>query len=136
MSDLFLAASRAKLRFATVQGSLSVEDLWDLPLTTSRGNKASIESIGAELLQRQADLVKVQGASILGTSEPSPELEKVNLQVDILREVASIRQAENKLKTETLAKQSERDRLDELIREREAAELPLEELRAQRAALN
>ena len=101
MSDnIFLTASRVKLRFQTVQGPLSVEDLWTIPLTTTRPNKASIETIGADVLARQVELERVQGAgSILGGSTPSPELAEVNLQVSVLRKVVEIRQAENKAKT-------------------------------------
>ena len=34
--DIFAQATRLKLRFDTPQGQLDVEDLWDLPLSSSR----------------------------------------------------------------------------------------------------
>ena len=50
VSSLFVAASRAKYRFNSVAGNLSVEDLWDLPLTDSR--RANLDDI-AKALNRQ-----------------------------------------------------------------------------------
>lgn len=130
----FLQASRLKLRFTSPIGQLTVEDLWDLPLTTTRTNKASLENVGTPLLARQRELE--EGASIFSDAKPSPEAELVKLQVTILREIAVIRQAENKAKTEEAAKASERARLEQLIRDREGAELPLDELKKQLASLS
>lgn len=137
MSDnIFLLASRQRLRFPSAQGLLTVEDLWEIPLRTERLNKASIENLGAALLARQHDLGKVQGASIFTSSEePSADLQQVNLQVAILREVGRLRQEEIKAKTEAETRRTERERLDEIIRTREGAELPLEELKKRREEL-
>lgn len=138
MSDkIFLLASRQRLRFPSPQGLLSVEDLWDLPLMTERPNKASIEGLGAALLTKQHDLGKVQSASILTSfEEPSTELKQVNLQVAILREIARIRQEEIKAKTTAEARRTERERLADLIRMREGAEMPIEELKKRLAELD
>lgn len=38
MSNLFETASRKKLRFAISKGEISVEQLWDLPLTSKSGD--------------------------------------------------------------------------------------------------
>jgi len=43
--NIFEKASRLKLRFSTSAGTLSVEDLWDLPLT-SKVNKANLNDMG------------------------------------------------------------------------------------------
>ncbi len=135
MNDIFLQASRLKLRFPSIHGPLTVEDLWEIPLNTHRANKASLENIGADLLVKQRDLTSLKDASIFEDSSPSPELQKVNLQVAILREIAKIRQDENKAKTLAAAKATERARLEALIKEREGAELPLEDLKKQLAEL-
>ena len=135
MSDIFMLASRRGLTFQSVQGRLSVTDLWNIPLRTSRSNKASIENVGAAILAKQAELNKLNEASILGGTTASPEKATVDLQVAILKEIARIRQIENAKATEAKANASEKARLDTLIREREGTELPLEELRKQREAL-
>lgn len=135
-NNIFLQASRAKLRFPSVIGQLTGEDLWDLPLSSDNPKRPSLENIGAPLLARKTDLEKVRGESILAdATAPSAELAQVTLQVSILREVARIRQEENKAKTAAAAQRAERERLDALIQGREEKELPLEELRKRREAL-
>ena len=52
-SNVYIAfeqATRQKLRFASVKGQLSVEDLWSLPLTTSQpAVKPSLDEIAKQL---------------------------------------------------------------------------------------
>lgn len=135
-TNIFLQARRMRLRFQSTVGNLTVEDLWDLPLTTEGSKKPSLESIGAPLLTRKNDLEKVRGESILAdATAPSAELVQVTLQVAILREIARIRQEENKAKTLAAAQRAERERLDALIQGREETELPLAELKKRREQL-
>ncbi len=46
--NIFEQASRLTLRFSTAKGQLSVEDLWDLPLTSNVG-KPNLDDIAGEL---------------------------------------------------------------------------------------
>lgn len=46
--ELFELASRKKFRFESVKGLLPVEDLWDLPLTSTTG-KANLDDIAKNL---------------------------------------------------------------------------------------
>jgi hypothetical protein len=43
--DIFEKASREKLRFSTSQGQFSVEDLWNLPLTSPSGRSVNLYDI-------------------------------------------------------------------------------------------
>lgn len=45
--NIFEYATRNKLRFQTTSGNLTVEDLWDLPLTSK--TKVNLNSIGLEI---------------------------------------------------------------------------------------
>ena len=47
-TTIFEQATRAKLRFATPKGTLSVEDLWELPLTSKTG-QANLDDIAKGL---------------------------------------------------------------------------------------
>ena len=128
-NGLFIQASRTRLRFSSVNGDLTVEDLWDLPLT---GN-LSLEAIGNKLLAQQRSFTD----SILSRpSGDSVAKQRCDLSVEILRHVARTREAEIEAKTTELARATERARLDGLIRNREGAELSIDELRAQREALS
>lgn len=131
-NNIFLQASRLRLRFPSVVGLLSVEDLWGLPLTSASQSKPSIENIGADLLARQG---KLKGGSILRNSKPSKESVEVDLSLEILRVIADVLQDEADAKTLAAAKRSERERLEALITEREGKEAPLDELKARLAAL-
>lgn len=133
MSDIFLTATKQRLRFPSKVGLLSVEDLWELDLTTSSPRKASLENIGADLLKKQRDL---EGAgSILSTTTKSPEKDTVDLQIAILRKVAEVKQLENDARRNAAASASEKKRLLDAIAERELKELPVEELKKRVAAL-
>lgn len=131
-NDIFLRASRARLRFQSANGNLTVEDLWEIPLTTSSSNKASIENIGAGLLEKQS---KYKQNSILGPATRSAEQETVDLAVEVLRTVAQIRQAEINAKTLAAAKASEAAKLKQRIEELEFSSATPDELRARLAAL-
>lgn len=47
MDNLFLTASRSKFRFNTTSGTITAEDLWDLPLSDAR--KANLDDIAKDL---------------------------------------------------------------------------------------
>ena len=89
-------------------------------------------NIGAALLKKQADL---GAGSILVATAPSPARATIDLQVEIIRQVAAVKHAENTAKTQAASKKAEAARLDELIQRREGNELSIDELKKRRAAL-
>lgn len=52
--DIFAYATREKLRFETSKGNLTVEDIWDLPLTAKDGN-LSIDVVGKAMTNAVRD---------------------------------------------------------------------------------
>jgi hypothetical protein len=67
---MFEQAARLKLRFPSEKGSLNVEQLWDLPLTTTRkDSRLDLDSIAKDLYrivkltEEESFVVKVASAS-------------------------------------------------------------------------
>lgn len=88
--NVFEVASRQKLRLVTTKGALSVEDLWDLPLTSSSG-RVCLDGIAIELhkqLKNTADVVSF--VTDAATTDPTTQLS-----FDIVKHVISERKAEN-----------------------------------------
>ena len=129
IETLFLQASRLKLRFPSSAGDLTTEDLWDLPVTSARTGRPSLENIGNTLLAQQREIVDT---SILSTSTTNPAKQRVDLSVEVVRFVIQTKQAEAQAKEQAETRRQEKTRLDDIIRQREAQETPLDELRQRR----
>lgn len=87
---MFEQAARQKLRFESPKGLLSVEDLWDLPLTSATG-RANLDSIALDLHQQlkgAADVVSF----VDDTAKADPV---VQLRFEIVKHVISTRKKEN-----------------------------------------
>lgn len=133
---MFLTASRLKLRFPvpagqTPQGQLTVEDLWQLPLATS-GNRVSLESIAAELQQKLAAMP----TSLLRKGAVSPERQKAELALNIVVHVAEVLQDEAEARTLAAANASERERLTKLLAEKREANMSVNDIERELAALD
>jgi hypothetical protein len=106
-TNLFEQASRKKLRFDTPKGSLTVEDLWDLPLTTKVQNGASLELLGQQL---QTKVREAENSTFVISEEKSQSEAKniaskiLNLKFAVLKYIISVRLAENEEKAQAAAK--------------------------------
>lgn len=87
MENLFLFASRNKLRFETNKGLLTAEDLWDLSLTSLDNIARGVNKVLKDSKEESFIAKKSNASSILETS------------LEILKFVISAKQdeAENKL---------------------------------------
>lgn len=124
----FLKASRLKLRFRTTKGELSVEDLWDLSLTSLDSIAVSIDS---QLGSKKTFLVEPDRAV-------SSEQQLDQLRLEILKEVLSTKQAENAAARERSKRQAQLAFLKQLREDREIESLksqPLDEINKQIAEL-
>ncbi len=88
--NIFEQATRAKIRFSTPVGMLSVEDLWDLPLTSTRA-RANLDDV-ARLLD--AELKSTSSVSFV--NDVSEVNAKTKLAFDVVIHVINTKIAEAK----------------------------------------
>lgn len=132
-NEMFERASRAKLRFASPQGSLSAEDLWDLPLTSARTNQANLNNIAKEVSRQ----LKTEGEEDFVNPKSGAD-EVLQLKLDIVKHVIQVRQAENETARAAAERRDKKAKLLELIERKQDQQLegkPLEELQAMVAEL-
>lgn len=121
-NELFLKASRIKLRFQTKRGSITVEDLWDLPLTSNTG-KVNLDELAIEAFNKIEQTPTVSFVTTVSKADSIAEL-----QLEILKYVISVKQAENSEKLQANAKAAEKQKLLEILsRKQDAAKENLSE---------
>lgn len=125
---LFEKATRLKLRFSTPQGDLSVEDLWDLPLTSASASRANLNSIAKAVSRKLKD----EGDEDFVTPQPKAN-EVLQLKLEIVKHVIHAKQQEREEADAAVAKREQKERLLELIQRKQDQVLEgksLEELTA------
>jgi hypothetical protein len=131
-TDIFKQATKLKLRFSSVRGDLTVEDLWDLPLSSVTG-KANLDDIAKAFHAKT-----VTPGNISFVTEAPAVSDEDAVGFEIVKHIIKVRMDENKAKAEA-GKRVERMRvLEEILAKKEQASLEnmdAEALRAELAAL-
>lgn len=110
-ANLFELATRQKLRFETPKGLLSVEDIWDLPLTSS-ANKANLDDIAKGLYHS----LKQSGEGVSFVSPVDSTATRVQeLQFDVVKHVIAVRIAERDKAADAAQRAAKKQRLLEII---------------------
>lgn len=121
---MFETAFRQKLRFDSKVGQLSVEDLWELPLTSA--TKANLDQIAVDL-NRQ---LKGTEESFVSTGKKNAVLE---LKFEIVKHIIGVRVAENQAKIDERNRAARKEQVEALIEEKKSEglkALSLDELEA------
>lgn len=130
-----LTALKQKWRFPSKRGPLTIEDLFDLPLTKNNG--LNLDNVAIEINNQ---LQEKQGSTsfVESTVEKTAEITKLDTMLEIVKSIIKQRQEENKAKLQAAEIASKRKKLQDLIDQKQGealASLPLEELQKQLAEL-
>lgn len=125
----FEKAIRLKLRFDSPKGQLTVEDLFDLPLTSTSGSsRANLDSIAIAL--HRASREAAETISFVTPSE-NDESAELQLKFSIVKHVIDVKLAERDRAKEAADRKEKKQRLLALIGQKQdevLASKPVEEL--------
>lgn len=133
MTDLFLAAARSKFRFPSSKGQLTVEQLFDLPLTSAAG-----ASLNATAVAINSDL-KAQAEESFVETTTNPLKTELAIKLEIVKAVIAIKQAENKAAAEKRERAEKKAKIlaaIEAAENRELSQAGVADLRKQLADLD
>lgn len=107
--NFFETASRTKIRFPSTKGRISVEDLWDLPLSSKSG--FDLDSVAKAV---NSDLRSATEESFVATSS-NPAKAGLELQLEIVKHIIAVRLKENEEQRNREARMEERRRLLQVL---------------------
>lgn len=135
MSDIniFEEATRRKLRFESVKGSLSVEQLWDLPLQSKTGFDLDTvaKTVNNELKSLTTD-------SFIPTARTNPRKAEVELALNVVVNIIHKRVDENAAAAMKAANDARKAKLMDALERKQEADLlgmTTEQIRAELAKL-
>lgn len=125
---------RKRVRFDSPRGQLTVEDLFDLPLTSPSGNKANLDDIAKGLYAK----LPASGAVVSFVDDAPPAQSLDQKRFDVVRYVIAVKKAENAKALKAKENREQRERIRAFIAEKQDADLrgkPLDDLKAMLANL-
>lgn len=131
---MFEKASRLKLRFDTSRGQISVEDLWDLPLTSGT-SKPNLDDIAKGVHRELRNSAETESFVTPASSTGNDELQ---LKFDVVKHVIDVRVAERNAAADAAKRRENKQRILEIVALKEDESLrgkSLDELRAMAEAM-
>ena len=117
MNNLFLQATREKFRFESSKGDLSVEQLWDLPLTSRTG--FDLDTVAKAV---NANLKSSNEESFVNVSN-NPAVSRLQAQLEVVKAIIEIKLAQAEAAKKRVEKAAERQRLMEVLHSKKDQEL-------------
>lgn len=117
MDNLFLQATREKFRFESSKGDLSVEQLWDLPLTSRTG--FDLDTVAKAV---NANLKSSNEESFVNVSN-NPAVSRLQAQLEVVKAIIEVKLAQAEATKKRAEKVAERQRLMEVLHSKKDQEL-------------
>jgi len=115
---MFEKATRLKLRFETVKGLITVEDLWDLPLSSR--DEFNLDSVAKKLFKKVKD--SEEEPSFVTPVTVNREREMLTLQFELVKHVISVKLKEREDREAVALKKERKEHILRLIKEKKDAE--------------
>lgn len=137
--NIFERAARSKLRYPSVKGELTTEDLWDLPLIASARATRDVK-VDLDTIARSVS-VTLRGMDQDSFVELKPDPRKgiLELQLEILKHIIASKVADQQAAQTRADKAEQRRILTEALAQKETAEvgaMSKEEILSKLAELN
>ena len=117
MDNLFLQATREKFRFESPKGDLSVEQLWDLPLTSRTGF-----DLDTDAKTVNADLKASNEESFVNVNN-NPAVSRLQAKLEVVKAIIEVKLAQAEATKKRAEKAAERQRLMEVLHSKKDQEL-------------
>lgn len=117
MDNLFLQATREKFRFESSKGDLSVEQLWDLPLTSRTG--FDLDTVAKAV---NADLKASNEESFVNVNN-NPAVSRLQAKLEVVKAIIEVKLAQAEATKKRAEKAAERQRLMEVLHSKKDQEL-------------
>lgn len=115
--NLFEIATRNKYRFPSSRGSLTVEQLWDLPLT---GNTAfDLDTVARAV---NAELKNIAEGSFVET-DPDPRKTRLEQMLEVVKHIISVKLKEREQAEAARSRAEKRHKLLDVLASKEEQEL-------------
>lgn len=114
MDNIFEYATRNKMRFKTVIGRITVEDLWDLPLS-SQTRSTSLDNIAKDI-NRQ---LKEETEESFVVKSKNRQKQVLETQLEILKHIIKVKMDEAEAARQRTENKKERERLLEILAQKE-----------------
>ena len=114
--NIFELASRKKFRFDTSKGQVTVEDLWDLPLTSTT-NRPNLDDIAKDLYKQMKEDKEV--SFVKSDAAVSADFNIVKAKFDIVKHIIDVKLAEAEAAKKAKDTKARNQRILELIAQKD-----------------
>jgi hypothetical protein len=114
---MFEKASRLKVRFDSPKGLLSIEDLWDIPLSSNTG-KVNLDAIAIDLHHQLKS-----GDDISFVNKENKSDAMIQLKFDIVKHIIEVRLVENEAAALARSNKEKKQQILSIIAQKENEQL-------------